>query len=181
MQLYLIRHPVPAVDTAVCYGASDVSLAPHVDVAAEAARLASRLPAGLPVYSSPLSRCRSLALALDAMATCDDRLREMNFGAWELRAWNSLPWADLDAWAARPLDWRPPGGETVRELMRRVFAFTHELQGAGSDGAVLVTHAGVMKVLTGHAHAMTMDMWMRLKFDFLEIRLLDKIPPVPPS
>ncbi|MCP2936467.1 hypothetical protein NK983_27680, partial [Salmonella enterica subsp. enterica serovar Typhimurium] len=62
LDLYLVRHPKPAVDPALCYGAADLPVAE--DIAACAARLAPLLPSGARVVSSPLTRARLLAEAV---------------------------------------------------------------------------------------------------------------------
>ena len=52
MELFLIRHPEPDVPEGICYGRSDIGLAE--DAAVSAARLRGIVPAGIPVYTSPL-------------------------------------------------------------------------------------------------------------------------------
>lgn len=47
----------------------------------------------------------------------------MGFGAWEMRAWNAIPRAEVDAWAADLLHYRPDGGENVLDMACRVAAF----------------------------------------------------------
>lgn len=139
MRLYLVRHPRPAVADGTCYGRTDLPLA--ADPAACADGLRSLLPFDAPVFSSPLSRCRRLAEQLHAAPVFDDRLREMDFGDWEMQAWDAIDRAALDAWAADPLYFVPPGGEAVADLRARVAEFVSQLP----DEAVLVAHAGVMK------------------------------------
>ena len=80
MILHLIRHPRPLVAAGICYGRLDI---PAENAAAEAARLRRELPLELPVWSSPLLRCRALAAELHPLPRIDDRLAEMDFGAWE--------------------------------------------------------------------------------------------------
>ena len=78
MQLYLIRHPRPDVAPGLCYGRSDLTLAE--DAAVVAAALRSLLPGNVPVFSSPLTRCRLLAEALHPAPQFDSRLLELDFG-----------------------------------------------------------------------------------------------------
>ena len=89
-ELLLVRHTeISAQYHGVCYGASDVPLSDGgQDHARElAVKLADEKP-GLVVHSG-LSRARFLADDVARLAgadsVCDARLREMNFGAWELR------------------------------------------------------------------------------------------------
>ncbi|NWG72980.1 MAG: histidine phosphatase family protein, partial [Parvularculaceae bacterium] len=111
MRLFLIRHPQPAVAPGICYGRTDLPLAEHP--ARHAHALRPLLPVAAPLYASPLARARLLAEQLHPAPILDDRLREIDFGDWEMQAWDALDRRRLDAWAAAPFDFRPPGGETV--------------------------------------------------------------------
>ena len=164
MQLYLIRHPAPDVAPGICYGRTDLPLAE--DVAAVAARIRPQLPPHVEVFTSPLQRCRHLANVLHASPRSDPRLQEMNFGDWEMRAWNVVQREALDGWAADPLGFAPPAGESVAQLRERVLAFVAEARRDGLQHAALVTHAGVMKVLVGHARKLPVRQWMALGFDY---------------
>ncbi|MCM2288005.1 MAG: alpha-ribazole phosphatase [Sulfuritalea sp.] len=164
MQLWLIRHPPPQVAAGVCYGRTDLALAD--DVAAAAARIRPQLPPHGPLFTSPLQRCRQLADALHSSPQSDDRLQEMHFGDWEMTPWAQIQRAALDGWAADPLGYRPPQGESVAELQARVLAFVTETQRAGLQQAVLVTHAGVMKVIVGQVRGLPERKWMSLSFEY---------------
>lgn len=160
MILHLIRHPRPLVEPGICYG--------RLDVAGEspelvAARLLSELPAGLPVYSSPLRRCRELAEHLRAEPVIDARLAEMDFGDWEGRAWDDIPRDQLDAWAADVAGYAPPGGESPAALQQRALAF---VAGLRVPEAVVVTHAGVIRVLVAHWQGLPAGQWADAQFAF---------------
>ena len=167
MRLYLIRHPRPDVADGLCYGQTDLPLA--APAAAVAAQLLPQLPPGLPVYSSPLRRCRELATELHRSPRFDARLQEMHFGAWELRAWDAIDREALDAWAADPLRFVVPEGESVGQMRHRALAFVTELEG----DAVIVTHAGVIKALTGWAGALPQDEWIRRSFAYGSLTVVD--------
>jgi alpha-ribazole phosphatase len=170
VRVFLIRHPRPAVAPGVCYGASDLDLA---DGALDCAqRLRAVLPARVPVFSSPLRRCRRLAEALHDAPGIDERLREMNFGAWEMRPWSQIARAELDGWAAAPMAYAPPGGETVAEVFARVTAFLGERMGRGQDFAV-VTHAGVMRIFAARLQGLDQETWFGLSFGYGELTLLE--------
>ncbi|MEW6025373.1 MAG: histidine phosphatase family protein [Pseudomonadota bacterium] len=143
MRLLLVRHPRPEVDPGICYGRSDVP----VDME-ETLRISATLPAALPTWSSPLQRCASLARALNPpQLRFDARLAEMDFGAWELRSWDDIPRAEVDAWAADLLHYRPGGGESVLDVARRVAAFLHDLYKEDHAEALVVCHAGTIRLL----------------------------------
>jgi len=142
MTLYLVRHPQPDVAPGLCYGASDVPVT-EAELARVHAGLA--LPRGLPVYSSPLRRCALLAERLaPGRVTLDARLAEMDFGAWELRPWSDIPRADVDAWAANLLHYRPGGAENVLDVARRIQGFIDELN---ESSALVICHAGTIRLL----------------------------------
>jgi alpha-ribazole phosphatase len=157
MKLYLVRHPRPTIDPGLCYGASDVPVSGD-DLARACARLreAGLLePANddLPVYASPLRRCADLARALQrrspqAQLRLDARLAEMNFGRWELQPWSAIARDEVDAWAADLLHYRPGGAESVLDVARRVASFLDDLRRSGAARALLVCHAGTIRLLT---------------------------------
>lgn len=148
MQLVLVRHPQPDIPPGICYGRTDISISMEAIAPVAASLRAAGLPGTLPVHASPLVRCTALARELGAPIMLDARLAEMDFGAWEMRPWGDIPRAEVDAWAADLLHYRPGGGENVLEVARRVAAFREELRQAGHPAALLVCHAGTMRLLS---------------------------------
>jgi alpha-ribazole phosphatase len=183
MDLILIRHPAVAVPAGVCYGRSDVPLA--ADPQAEVQRCLSRLQAlGLhgPVtalHASPLARCSAIAEPLAGHFRValrrDARLREIDFGRWEMQPWDAIARPEIDAWAQDLENARSHGGESVAMLALRVRAWLDELElaqrlalpapaadmggggqapvgpEAAAGAVVVVTHAGVMRVMASLA------------------------------
>jgi alpha-ribazole phosphatase len=141
MKLILVRHPQPLVAPGVCYGSTDLAIAPGQ---LEHALAALQLPAGLPIYSSPLRRCADLAARLGDNIIYDARLAEMHFGDWEMQPWDAIPRAAIDAWAADMVHYRPGGGESVLQMAERIAAFYDEL----NTDAIIICHAGSMRLLT---------------------------------
>lgn len=145
MRIALVRHPRPQVAAGTCYGRLDVGLHPDADLRTPLAALA---PFGdAPVWCSPATRCRIIAEQLPGPLRLDERLREMNFGLWESRAWAEIPRDDLDRWAADPLGFAPPGGESGRDVLARLAALAADLLGAGRTAAIVVTHGGPLRLL----------------------------------
>ena len=152
MDLVLIRHPAVAIDAGICYGRTDV---PLLADAADSARLLNERLRALKVpvvdgvwYTSPLSRCRLLAEAFGPIHA-DARLQELDFGTWEGRRWDGLDRAMLDAWALDLEHAREHGGESVAQFAERVAGWADSVCTANTHGPVhVVTHAGVMRVLT---------------------------------
>jgi alpha-ribazole phosphatase len=151
MRIYLVRHPQPAVATGICYGSTNLY------VTAQEQRkvlynLAALLPDNVPLYSSPLLRCAHLAEKLHAQHRCismtlDARLMEMDFGAWEMCAWDVIPRSEIDAWNNDLLHYCPGGGESVLRMAQRVQAFHDELLQSNHDNVIVVCHAGTIRML----------------------------------
>lgn len=160
MILHLIRHPKPIVPPETCYGRLDV---PAEGAAAAAERLRGLLPAGLPLWTSPLVRCRTLAQCLHPQPVVDARLAEIDFGRWEGKTWQEIGAAPLDLWAADVAGFVPPGGESAAALQARALAFVAELT---VPEAVLVTHAGVIRVLLAHWLELAPSQWTTLNFAY---------------
>ena len=138
------RAPRPAVAPGICYGRLDVGLA---ESAAEAAaRLRPLLPGTFALHASPLARARLLAEELGT-PRLDARLQEMHFGAWEGRSFEAIG-AAIDAWAADPLGFRAPGGESAQEMARRVLHWLDE-QLAAAPAQPLVVVANGRTVFEG--------------------------------
>ena len=167
MRLYLIRHPKPLIESGVCYGRHDC---PAETGAGLAAGLRAQLPAGLPVFCSPLRRCRVLAARLHPQPVIDDRLAEMDFGDWEGRRWDEIPRAELDAWAADIAGYAPPGGESPQALQRRALDFVASLT---VPEAVIVTHAGVIRTLLAHWQGLPLERWTALNFAYGSCTVVD--------
>ena len=150
MKLWLIRHAKPRIDAGVCYGSTDVAAyVQETGVIAQA--LASTLPSGVKVVTSPLQRCRQLAAHLkllrpDLSPAEELRLQEMDFGTWEGRRWDDIDRADLDAWAAEFASWRCGGAESVADFTGRVGSVWDETHAVGDDTA-WITHAGVIRAV----------------------------------
>ena len=100
------------------------------------------------LLSSPLRRARETAALLSERApVVDGRLIEMDWGAWQGRRLADLraeaP-AAMAANEARGLDFRPPGGESPREVCARLHPLLIEL-GADPRPVVAVCHKGVIR------------------------------------
>ncbi len=154
MEIYLVRHPMPRRSAGLCYGRTDMPVDPDV-LAAAAASLRSRIPPGVlrraSIFTSPASRC--LGLARELAAPCApglvEELREMHFGAWEGLPWESVPRAELDAWAADVWTYRAGGGESAAMVARRWRRWAARLaanNAARGAPVIAVTHAGLIRV-----------------------------------
>ncbi|HZG21234.1 MAG TPA: histidine phosphatase family protein [Herbaspirillum sp.] len=159
MLLYLIRHPQPVLDQHTCYGRSDIAVAPHM-LQPCLDSLLPLLPRDVPIFSSPLQRCAGLARALatrlgQAQVVLEHDLLEMDFGHWELRRWDDIPWDEVEAWNQDLLHHAPGGGETLPAMARRIWRALQNLRTCAAPAAIVVCHAGSIRML--HACAAWRD------------------------
>jgi alpha-ribazole phosphatase len=109
------------------------------------------------VFASPLRRCAELARLLSPDVIFDANLAEMDFGAWEERRWDDIPRAEVDAWAADLLHYRPGGGENVLDVARRVAAALDHIRHHATERAIVICHAGTMRLLATLAHGQPLE------------------------
>jgi alpha-ribazole phosphatase len=150
MRLFLLRHGKPDAASGLCYGSTDLAV-PGGEQERVIDAVLPLLPRDVPVYASPLRRCRELAVALAARLGAPDpiidaRLAEMHFGAWEMQSWERIPRREVDAWAADLAGYRPGGGENVLDVATRVSGFHADLL-SGTGDAIIVAHAGTLRLL----------------------------------
>lgn len=159
-RLLLLRHPPVALPAGTCYGASDVPAAPWP--ASHLAALRQRLPAQAQILGSPLSRCRLLAESLGPAVRLDARLREIDFGDWELQRFDALDRALIDDWAASPWTFVPPRGESAQAMSARVLDALRDALGAKPDTLLVVAHGGPLRVMLGHLLQLPREQWLAL-------------------
>lgn len=142
--LILVRHPAADVAPGLCYGRLDVGLRDPADAARLAATIRRHRPVA--VWSSPSVRCRQVAQVIGVPVRLDDRLLELGFGDWEGVAWEDVPRPALDAWAADPLGFAAPNGESGAALLARVTDLAAELRALAEPVAV-ISHGGPLRLL----------------------------------
>jgi broad specificity phosphatase PhoE len=110
---------------------------------------AMRLPddwVGANCLSSPLQRAIETARLLGLDPKSDSRLIEMAWGEWEgksVRDLRATYGPEFDANEALGLDFRPPGGESPRDVQNRLRRLLSEVQ----TRSIFVTHKGVLRAL----------------------------------
>jgi len=107
------------------------------------------------IYTSPMGRCvktaETIAEACNLTAeTCND-LNDIDYGAWQFRAFEQAKFQDAElfiAWFATPHLVRFPGGESLQDVAARsANAFRFVLARHHDDTVVLVSHDSVSRVL----------------------------------
>ena len=106
------------------------------------------------IVTSPLLRCVQTAALLGAPhAQREPRIIEMHWGEWEGRTLSELRQELGAAMAeneARGLDFRPPGGESPREVIERIRPWLRDIANAAVP-TLAVTHRGVIRALLAEA------------------------------
>lgn len=154
IDVVMLRHAVTAWNEAGrIQGQRDIPLAELGRRSLTGCRLPARF-ASYRVHSSPLARAVETAALLGlGTPALDRRLMEMDWGEWEGETRASVAAADADGVArneARGPDFRPPGGESPREVQARVIEWARSAARSPSN-VVAITHKGVIKATLGLA------------------------------
>ncbi len=146
MDIYLVRHTSVDVPFGYTYGYTDVGLKETFE---QEALLVKRALSGLSfdkVWSSPLSRCLKLATYCgypDAIA--DDRIKELNFGEWEMKSWEELNNDPRSKeWFENWMEMPTPGGESFKDQYNRVACFLDEIRNGEFEKVCIFAHGGVL-------------------------------------
>jgi broad specificity phosphatase PhoE len=111
------------------------------------------------LISSPLPRAHATAEVIAAATglplETDDRLMEVNCGAWEGRTWAEVG-AGRDGSPRRWL-FDSPGGESFDDVRARVAAFLDELDPEPRRRVVVVSHGAAGRILRGVYGGLTQD------------------------
>jgi len=161
--IYFIRHGETDWNAEARYqGQADIPM--NATGRAQAQRNGEVLRGLLPAIAryrfiaSPLSRARAtMEIVRNAMGLApqaydlDDRLKEINYGAWQGVFAADLPAVDAEGLAARTKDtfhWRPRGGESYADLTARAVEWLDEIE----EDTVVAAHGGISRVLRGHLY-----------------------------
>ena len=172
MELYLIRHTQPDIKKGLCYGQSDLPLLPIYSQQLMSLTMFFSEKTISKVYSSPLLRCRQLARDLFLkQPVFDDRLKELNFGEWEMQSWQAISRLELDRWANDLVHFSPPSGESLLQLERRVLecyqVMLSEVKLKSKEQSLaIVTHAGVIRCLLTHLMGMPLANHLQWQIDY---------------
>lgn len=183
---WLIRHALVAENArAFLYGVMDVPLCEPtlLEQAPMYRSLAARLPRPADWIVTPLSRTRRTAEIIFRHGypaqdpTVEPDLTEQSLGEWQ-----GLPHAELPARLAYPRHafWplsgreKPPGGESMEEVILRVGAAMKRLARAheGRD-VVIVSHGGAIRGAIAHALRIGADSALHLSIHNLSLSRLE--------
>lgn len=149
MAIYLIRHTTPDIEKGICYGQTDLELASTYQEEFKA--VLKQLPKQIDrVYTSPLKRCLQLAEAILANPIQDNRLKEIDFGDWEMQKWEDIPNKDIQPWYDDYVNVPSKNGESLAILSERVLDFYRTLNHHPDETICIVAHSGVIRVILAH-------------------------------
>jgi broad specificity phosphatase PhoE len=188
-RFWLVRHaPVDAAARAILYGTMDVGLcADSLLAAAPLCRaLAEKLPRPAEWVVSPLSRTRLTAEAIFAAGypktapVIEPDVIEQSLGAWQGLAHAELPERLAGpAHAFWPLGSaeRPPGGESVGEVIVRVGEALERLAARhpGAD-VVIVGHGGAIRAAVAHALGIDAEAALSFAIQNLSLTRIERHP-----
>ena len=112
------------------------------------------------IVASPLRRCAEFANALaEHLRTpleIDERLREIDFGAWEAQTPEEITKRDPEAlrrfWAD-PLSYPPPDAEALPAFQARVMScWQQQLRRPAGSRLLLITHGGPIRAILGQVY-----------------------------
>lgn len=158
MEIILIRHTSVDVPKGVCYGQTDVPL--RDSFKEEATITAQQLQDDVfdAVFTSPLSRCTRLAERCgypDAIR--DARLKELDFGEWEMQEFDKIDDPRLQEWYDDYFHVAATGGESFMMQLQRVSEFLDEVSRQKYGRVAVFAHGGVLICAQIYAGTLKME------------------------
>jgi broad specificity phosphatase PhoE len=186
---WLIRHALVEENArAILYGIMDVPLCETtlLEQAPMYRALAARLPSPADWLVTPLSRTRRTAETIfthgypPAELDVEPDLIEQSLGAWQGLEHHELPPKLVyPAHAFWPLagDEKPPGGESMVEVIARVGAAMERLADAHAGRhVVIVSHGGAIRGAIAHALRISPDSALHISIQNLSLSRLQRTP-----
>jgi alpha-ribazole phosphatase len=183
---WLIRHALVAENArAFLYGVMDVPLCEPtlLEQAPMYRSLAARLPRPADWLVTPLSRTRRTAETIFAHGYpradlgVEPGLIEQSLGEWQGLPHHELPPKLLNkAHAFWPLagDEKPPGGESMAEVITRVGAAMERLAETHAGDVVIVSHGGAIRGAIAHALRIGPDSALHMSIQNLSLTRLER-------
>lgn len=133
------------------------------------------------LFSSSASRTRATAdivgktLAMETL--CISGFEEQSVGDWEGRSYLEIKKQDpglYERWSRDPIRNRPPGGESIEDLLDRISKSMAELlQERAGKKVMIVSHAGVIRSALVLALGMPIDNFYRISVPCASVCKLD--------
>lgn len=164
MEVHLIRHTAVDNPENLCYGFAEMPLRKEYLQDFDHLHLDEDFDL---VISSPAQRCCLMAEHFKFNYSTDERLREMNFGSWELKKWTEIPAAEINPWYEDFINIKASGGENLLGMQTRVLSFWNELIVKKDVEKVLViAHAGVIRLILQSVLQFPLENMFSIQIDY---------------
>jgi alpha-ribazole phosphatase/probable phosphoglycerate mutase len=182
-RIILVRHGEP--DDSVrgrCYGRLDPGLSPRGREQMQRAWLLLHDEPLTAIYSSPRRRAvesASLRPTENPAVTVDDRLREIDFGAFEGLAYDEIAKRfpeKYEEWMSRPTEVSFPGGERFGEMSTRVLEMIDRIRRIHRGETVAaMSHGGTNRIVLAAALDLDPRRIFRLDQAYAGVNVIDYI------
>ncbi len=116
------------------------------------------------IYCSDLARAYQTARIINhnmkVPIVKDQRLRERNYGTWQTLTWeqvhNNNP-KIKQIWKNYPLKSKPPKGESIEEIINRVFNFFSEINTNIDKNILIIAHNTPLRLIIAKAKKLKME------------------------
>lgn len=132
------------------------------------------------IYCSDLIRCLETARVIAARFSLEPlaltELREICLGEWEGRCFDEIQTLEPQEFRRRGIDiasHRPPGGESFADLQRRVWPLFTNLACGVHQTLLLVSHAGVIRVLLCSLLGIPLENLFRIGSDYGTLSIIN--------
>ncbi|AZB01929.1 alpha-ribazole phosphatase [Chryseobacterium joostei] len=164
MEIHLIRHTAVENPENLCYGFAEMPLRSNYSEDFKHLNLDKDFDL---LISSPARRCCLLADYFKFDYATDDRLREMNFGNWELKKWTEIPEEEINPWYKDFINIKASGGENLLEMQTRVLSFWNELLvEKDADKVLIIAHAGVIRLILQNILQFPLENMFSIQIDY---------------
>ena len=135
------------------------------------------------IYSSDLARCMETARVIGGACRLPvhavPAFREIDLGAWDGLSFEDVKARWPEAFQQRGeniADYRPPGGESFRDLQSRAWPAFEALARQASGKNLIVTHAGVIRVLLCRILGMPLSGLLNIQQDYGALNTIEISP-----
>ncbi|CAD0224692.1 histidine phosphatase family protein [Chryseobacterium sp. JV274] len=164
MEIHLIRHTAVENPENLCYGFAEMPLRKEYPEDFKKLEIDDDYDM---IISSPSQRCCLLADYFKFDYRTDERLREMNFGNWELKKWTDIPEEEINPWYKDFVNIKASGGENLLEMQTRVLNFWNALiQKKDIHKVLIATHAGVIRLIVQTVLQFPLENMFSIQIDY---------------
>ena len=155
LYLHFVRHGRTTAPAGVLLGTTEAPLSEKGR--RQCTELGPRLPKELPCLCSPMLRTRQTLEELQGQGVIadfvyDDRLREIDFGSWEMKSFPELAQqrADISAWQEYH-HFCFPDGESIADFVTRLQTLADDwrlqVEKEKDKELLIITHGGVIRTM----------------------------------